>query len=81
MGGREIALTAEADDCLVWDGGALHALTPPTAHVVDTSGGGDSFNGAYLAARLADTGPVESALEGLRLAARVVEQPGALIAR
>jgi 2-dehydro-3-deoxygluconokinase len=81
LGAREIALTAEADDCLVWDGQTLDALTPPTARVVDTSGGGDSFNGAYLAARLAGASPAESAVEGLKLAARVVEQPGALIPR
>ena len=81
LGAREIALTAEADDGLVWDGRTLNALTPPAAKVVDTSGGGDSFNGAYLAARLAGASPAESAVEGLKLAARVVEQPGALIPR
>jgi 2-dehydro-3-deoxygluconokinase len=79
LGAREAAITAEADDCLVWDGKALSALAPPRATVVDTSGGGDSFNGAYLAARLTGADPVEAAREGLELAARVVERPGALI--
>jgi len=81
LGAREIALTAEADDCLVWDGLTVTALTPPPAKVADTSGGGDSFNGAYLAARLRGASPVEAATAGLKLAARVVEQPGALIPR
>jgi 2-dehydro-3-deoxygluconokinase len=80
LGAREIALTAEGDDCLIWDG-ALTALKPPMARPVDTSGGGDSFNGAYLAARITGSSPVEAAREGLALAARVVEHPGALIPR
>ena len=81
LGAREIALTAEGDDCLIWDGAALTALKPPMARPVDTSGGGDSFNGGYLAARVTGSGPVEAAREGLALAARVVEHPGALIPR
>jgi 2-dehydro-3-deoxygluconokinase len=78
MGAREVALTSDADDALIFDG-ALHVLTPPRAQVVDTSGGGDSFNGAYLAARLSGADAPEAARRGLELAARVVEQPGALI--
>lgn len=79
LGAREAAITAEADDCLVWDGREVRALAPPQAQVVDTSGGGDSFNGAYLAARLSGAQPMEAAADGLALAARVVEMPGALI--
>lgn len=79
LGAKEAALTAEADDCLIWDGLTVTALKPPAAQVVDTSGGGDSFNGAYLAARLTGSGPVEAAREGLALAAKVVGRPGALI--
>jgi 2-dehydro-3-deoxygluconokinase len=79
LGAKEAALTAEADDCLVWDGHQVQALKPPQAKVVDTSGGGDSFNGAYLAARLTGADPLQAAREGLALAACVVGQPGALI--
>jgi 2-dehydro-3-deoxygluconokinase len=79
MGAREVALTSEADDTLIFDG-ALHVMTPPRANVVDTSGGGDGFNGAYLAARLKGADAIEAGLRGLALAARVVEQTGALIA-
>jgi 2-dehydro-3-deoxygluconokinase len=79
MGAREVALTAEADDALIFDG-ERHRLTPPPARVVDTSGGGDSFNGAYLAARLSGLSAPEAAMRGLALAARVVERTGALIA-
>ena len=79
LGGREVALTCEGDDALVHHHGKTCALTPPAARVVDTSGGGDSFNGAYLAARLTGAEPVEAARLGLALAARVVGKPGALI--
>lgn len=79
LGATEAAITAEADDCLVWDGREVVALRPPPAAVVDTSGGGDSFNGAYLAARLTGAEPFAAAKEGLALAARVVERQGALV--
>jgi 2-dehydro-3-deoxygluconokinase len=79
LGAREAAITAEADDCWVWDGRDVVALAAPPAAVVDTSGGGDSFNGAYLAARLAGLGPMAAAAEGLALAAQVVGRPGALV--
>lgn len=78
LGSREAAITAEADDCLVWNGEDVTVLRPPAARAIDTSGGGDSFNGAYLAARLAGADPLEAAREGLALAAKVVAKPGAL---
>jgi 2-dehydro-3-deoxygluconokinase len=45
---------------------------------VDTTGAGDSFNGAYLAARLAGTKPTEAARKAHRVAAAVVQVRGAL---
>lgn len=52
---------------------AVHVASP-----VDTTGAGDSFNGAYLAARLAGDAPVEAARRAHRVAAAVVEVRGAL---
>jgi 2-dehydro-3-deoxygluconokinase len=49
--------------------------------VVDTTGAGDSFNAAYLAARLLDRPALEAARWGNRLAAVVVQHPGAIIPR
>jgi 2-dehydro-3-deoxygluconokinase len=49
--------------------------------VIDTSGAGDSFNGAYLAARLRGAPAQDAARAGLELAARVVAAPGAVISR
>ncbi|RUZ75310.1 sugar kinase [Mesorhizobium sp. M7A.F.Ca.US.006.01.1.1] len=44
----------------------------------DTTGAGDSFNGGYLAARLADHDPLEAARRAHRVAAAVVQVRGAL---
>lgn len=60
-------------------GGGLE--TVPAVHVpspVDTTGAGDSFNGAYLAARLAGIAPAEAARKAHHVAAAVVQVRGAL---
>lgn len=49
------------------------------ARVVDTTAAGDSFNGAYLAARSRGLSPTEAAAAGHRLAAAVIQHPGAII--
>ena len=77
----EIALTCDEDGCVLRVGDEVNALPTQAVKVVDTSGAGDSFNGAYLAARLKGKPPQEAVKDGLALAARVVAQPGALIPR
>ncbi len=52
---------------------AIHVPNP-----VDTTGAGDSFNGAYLAARLAGDAPAEAVRRAHRVAATVVQVRGAL---
>ncbi len=55
--------------------------TEAVARVVDTTAAGDSFAGAYLAARLGGASPAAAAVAGNRLAARVVQHRGAVIDR
>ena len=57
----------------------LEVATEPVARVVDTTAAGDSFAGAYLAARLQGATAAQSAAAGNRLAARVVQHRGAVI--
>ncbi|MEW6629408.1 MAG: sugar kinase, partial [Pseudomonadota bacterium] len=52
---------------------AVHVATP-----VDTTGAGDSFNGGYLAARLAGHAPADAARRAHQVAAAVVQVRGAL---
>ncbi|TIO74919.1 MAG: sugar kinase [Mesorhizobium sp.] len=52
---------------------AIHVATP-----VDTTGAGDSFNGGYLAARLAGHAPAEAVRRAHCVAAAVVQVRGAL---
>ena len=56
---------------------AVPAVAP--AAVVDTTAAGDSFNGAYLAARLTGSPPIDAARAGATLAARVIAAPGAIL--
>jgi 2-dehydro-3-deoxygluconokinase len=78
--GETIVKLGEAG-CLV----QLSAMPAPVAipaektEPVDTTAAGDSFNGAYLAARQAGADTAEAARLACRLAARVVSYPGAII--
>ncbi len=49
------------------------------AKVVDTTAAGDSFNGAYLAARFAGAAQADAMLAGHNLAREVIAHPGAII--
>ncbi|MCX4232840.1 carbohydrate kinase family protein [Streptomyces ortus] len=62
---------------LIARAGAVRARIPAeVAHPVDTTGAGDAFTGAFLAALLAGGRPEEAAAEGCRAGARAVEQVG-----
>ncbi len=52
---------------------------PPPARALDTTGAGDSFNGGYLATRLAGGGPEAAVEVGRRISAAVVQRIGAII--
>ena len=56
------------------------APTEPVAQVVDTTAAGDSFAGGYLARRLLGVDALSAARHGNRVAARVIQHRGAIIA-
>ncbi|KJK42423.1 carbohydrate kinase family protein [Streptomyces sp. NRRL F-4428] len=53
------------------------AATEPAGPVVDSTGAGDAFTGAFLASRLTGADPTESARAGCRAAAAAITHPGA----
>lgn len=75
----EVVVKNGEEPALIATGGALQPV--PAQHVatpVDTTGAGDSFNGGYLAARLAGHTPAEAVQRAHRVAAAVVQVRGAL---
>jgi 2-dehydro-3-deoxygluconokinase len=80
MGVKEVALTLGVAGCAVADADSQAWLPSPAVEfVADTSGAGDSFNGAYLASRLQGRSPMQAAESGLLIASRVVTRAGAII--
>ncbi|MCA8903069.1 MAG: sugar kinase [Hyphomonas sp.] len=75
----EVVLKAGEQGAFLADGHRVPAAVPE--RIVDTTGAGDSFNAAWLDARLRGADPEEAAMAGNRLAARVIGHPGAIMPR
>ena len=75
-----MAVKCGGEPCLLsHNGQQAHVAGERIERPVDTTAAGDSFNGAYLAARLGGATPAEAAAAGHRLAARVIATKGAII--
>jgi 2-dehydro-3-deoxygluconokinase len=79
-GAEEVVVKNGAEPAYVaWRDGTDWVAPRPGATSVDPTGAGDSFNGAYLAARAAGASPLEAAAAGHALARIVIGQRGALV--
>lgn len=79
-GVRELAVKCGPGPCLlVTPEGRSSIPAEVVMDAMDTSGAGDSFNGAYLASRLEGRSPVDAAGRAHRVAARVIRTRGAIV--
>jgi 2-dehydro-3-deoxygluconokinase len=83
LGVGEVAIKRGQDPALVAAGDGEPVEVPSLADVtpVDTTAAGDSFNAAYLVARLLGSDPLAAARAGHRVAAAVIGHPGAIVPR
>jgi 2-dehydro-3-deoxygluconokinase len=80
LGAEEVVVKNGAGAAIAATASDRHEITPlPGPAVVDPTGAGDSFNGAYLAARAAGHGLREATEMAHRVAGMVIGQPGALV--
>lgn len=78
----EVILKQGERGCLIASGPErCQVLAMQVAQVVDTTGAGDSFNAAYLAARAQGLAPPVAAERGATLAAQVIQHSGAILPR
>jgi len=72
-----IMLKLDADGALVYEDGVATHLPPATNNLVDATGAGDSFAGAFLARYLRGATAVEAAHFATTISAWVIEHLGA----
>ncbi len=75
--GAMIILKLDADGALLLIDGEPHVVPPATNNLVDATGAGDSFAGAFLARYLTGTPTLEAARLATGVAAWVIERLGA----
>tara|TARA_R110002124_G_scaffold284368_1_gene461558 strand:+ start:71656 stop:72570 length:915 start_codon:yes stop_codon:yes gene_type:complete len=80
LGVEEVVVKDGSGEALIATASERVRVAPePGAKVVDATGAGDSFNGAYLSARLAGKSLQEAAQAAHRVARVVIGQKGALV--
>ncbi len=75
--GAMVILKLDADGALVWLDGVAHHIPPATNNLVDATGAGDSFAGAFLARYLRGVSAVDAARFATSVSAWVIEHAGA----
>lgn len=75
--GALIVLKMDADGALVLDGDIATSIPPATNNLVDATGAGDSFAGAFLARYLRGGTAIEAAHFATQVSAWVIEHVGA----
>lgn len=82
LGVAEVAVKMGQDGCYVSrDGVTERVPLPERRQAQDTTGAGDAFNAAYLAARLKGREPNQAAAFAHSIAGEVILHPGAIIPR
>ncbi|MCA1441480.1 sugar kinase [Ensifer sp. IC4062] len=80
LGAELVAVKDGANGITIGSAGqVMHIPAHPADPVRDTTSAGDSFNGAFLAMHLLGQASRDAAAFAAKVAARVIEQPGALI--
>ncbi len=72
-----VVLKLDADGALVWRDGVGHHIPPATGKLVDATGAGDSFAGAFLARFLCGADVLAATRFANQVSAWVIEHPGA----
>jgi len=72
-----IVVKLDADGALVWRNGSGHHIAPRSNKLVDATGAGDSFAGAFLSRWIHGIDAVDAATYAVAVAEWVIEHPGA----
>lgn len=81
-GAQEVIVKLGAQGCLVSTrDGTATAPAVEVRKVIDTTAAGDAFNAGFIAARHAGRTPLEAAGAANRIAALVIQHPGAILPR
>jgi ribokinase len=75
--GAMVVLKLDADGSLVLENGLIQHIPPATDQLVDATGAGDSYAGAFLARYLSGCGALESARFATEVSAWTIQQLGA----